>query len=152
MTKNNDNWSTEMFMKAYDLSAEIETLEESHRLEMQKLLLRIFEVRDSLRSATEELGRKHSGGTKDNGLIRRFKLIDRQFGLALKESQVFPIESMGKEADPKIHHIVKTEERSDVQHGIIIEEKVPGYLLKTVILRRPQVVVAVNNNDNKCNF
>lgn len=144
MTNSNDGRSVEGFLKAFDFSAEIEALEDSHRIEMRNLLLRIFEVKDSLRSATEELGRKHAGaGVIEDGLLRRFELIDRQFALALEASQVYSIDSMGIEADPHVHHIVKTVAREDVSNGIIIEEKVKGYRFKKEILRRPQVVVAV---------
>jgi molecular chaperone GrpE len=144
MTTGSGNRPVEKFMQAYNFSAELEKMEEAHRQEMRGLLLRVLEVRDSMRNVTEELRQKHAEtGKHDDGLLRRFDLIDRQFELALEASQVRSIESVGKEADPLIHHIVKTVKRKDEPHGMIVEEKMKGYMVKDEILRRPQVVVVV---------
>jgi len=77
-----------------------------------------------------------------------FQMILNQLKEALESNNITSYTSVGKQFDPYLHEAVETEEREDVEEGIILEEFVKGYQCDNRILRPAQVKVAKRPSKN----
>ena len=136
------NPSSEKLLQELDFASELAELEDQHLNQIQGLLLRFIEVKDSVEELLSEYGgTDQSQNDLLSKLLKRIRLVDRQIGLGLERSEVLPICSLDQIPDAMVHHVVGVEERADLQRETIIGEKVRGYRHIGAILRRPEVVV-----------
>ena len=76
------------------------------------------------------------------GIRKGLELISQRIQRSLTEIGIQPIDSMGKQHDPKIHEAVAVQEVDDPEKdGIIFEELKKGYMLGDVLVRPAAVVV-----------
>ena len=76
-----------------------------------------------------------------SSLIEGITMVYRQLLEALKSQGVEPIESVGKEFDPNIHHAVMQIEDESVESNTVVEEMQKGYMLKDRVIRPAMVKV-----------
>lgn len=69
-------------------------------------------------------------------------LIEKQFGEALADLGVTPIEALGKPFDPNLHEASSTRHIDGTDPGVVIEEMIRGWKMGDIVLRPSQVVVS----------
>ena len=69
-------------------------------------------------------------------------LIYKQLKAILSDYQVNTIKSVGEAVDSGIHEIVDYQSTDDYDDGVILEEKLKGYLMVNEVIRKAKVVVA----------
>ena len=63
-------------------------------------------------------------------------MLDRKWGLRR-------LESVGEEFDPQVHEAIMTEQSSDQDHPVVVEDYQKGYMLHDRVLRSAKVKVAM---------
>lgn len=71
-----------------------------------------------------------------------FELIRAQLWSALSKQGLEPIEAVGKQFDPNLHHAIESVETSDHAEGTVVGEMQPGYTFHGRVLRPAMVRVA----------
>ena len=99
-----------------------------------KLLPMIDSLSHSLKSAQES----HDAAA----LIDGFRLIEAQMLQILSDSNIRPIQSVGKPFDPEVHHAVTTDITDKVPPGTVTEEFGRGFMMGDFVVRPAQVKVA----------
>ncbi|MBR1543317.1 MAG: nucleotide exchange factor GrpE [Muribaculaceae bacterium] len=101
-------------------------------------LLRLLPVVDDFERALKAM----EESTTDDAQLEGVKLIYNKFMKYLKDENVTPIESTGKEFDVELHDAVTTFPAADEsQKGKVIDTVLTGYLINDKVLRHAKVVV-----------
>ncbi|UQD53832.1 nucleotide exchange factor GrpE [Bacillus methanolicus] len=74
-------------------------------------------------------------------LLQGMEMVYRSLLDALKKEGVEPIEAVGKEFDPNLHHAVMQVEDENYDSNIVVEEFQKGYMLKDRVIRPSMVKV-----------
>ncbi len=78
---------------------------------------------------------------KESAFVKGIEAVYKQFGTALEEIGVVPIEAVGKEFDPNLHNAVMHDEDDSMDANIISEEFQKGYMYKDSVVRHSMVKV-----------
>lgn len=78
---------------------------------------------------------------KESAFVKGIEAVYKQFGTALEEIGVVPIEAVGKEFDPNLHNAVMHDEDDSMEANIISEEFQKGYMYKDSVVRHSMVKV-----------
>ncbi|MBO8130689.1 MAG: nucleotide exchange factor GrpE [Candidatus Marinimicrobia bacterium] len=103
----------------------------------EKVLREILPIVDDLERAV-------NSNESEESLKKGIELIYKKLLKILKDLGVEPIESLGKEFDPDVHHALMVKETKDHLNNTVIEEFEKGYRYKDRILRHAKVVVGRN--------
>ena len=118
-------------------------LEASARFAVQDLILDLFPELDNFERAV-----KHAEDANDlEKFIEGIKLIENQLFKALGKYGVTPIETIGKDFDPKLHEAVVEEENNELPHHTVTGEFQRGYFLKERVIRPAKVKVSKRSVD-----
>ena len=71
-----------------------------------------------------------------------FEIIRAQLWNALAKQGLQPIEAVGKQFDPHLHHAIENVATADQPEGTVIGEMQPGYMFHDRVLRPAMVRVA----------
>lgn len=82
-------------------------------------------------------------GEVADGLVGGLELVHKQFRDLLAKCGLETIPTVGEKFDPDLHDAVMTEEASEVEENVIVEEFQRGYRLGNKVLRPSKVKVAV---------
>ena len=80
-------------------------------------------------------------------LIGGFQQIENQMLQIFQNSNIAPIETVGKPFDPEVHHAVVTEVAGDVPPGTVTAELGRGFSLDGLVIRAAHVKVAAAKTD-----
>ena len=107
----------------------------------QDVLLQMFAVLDNLRLAAAY---EQSDGQIDvKGLVAGLRMILSQFEDVVTGLGVQAIQSVGEKFDPRWHQAVATEEDSEREEGLIVEEVQRGYRSSDEQILRPARVKVI---------
>jgi molecular chaperone GrpE len=101
---------------------------------LSELLTIMDEFEEALKSMQEHNVTAH--------LLEGVKMLHTNMQKVLTSNGVSPIESIGQKADPYKHEVLLTEEKDDVEEGIVLEEIQKGYQIGDKVLRYAKVKVA----------
>lgn len=103
----------------------------------EKVILKVLEAVDNL-----ERGIAASIETKDfDSLVKGVEMTLTQMHGIMNAEGVEPIESVGKECDPYLHHAVMTENSEEFEDNYITAELQKGYKMKDRVIRPAMVKV-----------
>lgn len=102
----------------------------------ENLLLELLPIIDNFERAIEANEDEGANFSKGVGMIYK------QLMNLLNKEEVTPMESMGEEFDPELHHAVMKEPADDVEEDTIIQVMQKGYYYKDRVLRPAMVKVA----------
>lgn len=112
-------------------------LEELRKFAAEKVVIKVLEAVDNL-----ERGIAASSETKDfDSLVKGVEMTLTQMHGILNAEGVEPIEAVGKEYDPHIHHAVMTESCEEMDDNHVIMELQKGYKMKGRVIRPAMVKV-----------
>ena len=114
--------------------SEMEAIE---KYRSQSLALEILPSVDNFERALQVEAKSEEG----KSILSGMEMIYKGLLEALKKEGVEPIETVGKEFDPKYHHAVMQGNDETKDSNIILEEYQKGYLLKDRVLRPAMVKV-----------
>ena len=111
----------------------------------EEIILRLFEVKDSL-----ELGLKdHSDKASLEDIQKGLALTLKSLQQILTDFKVEEINPAGQNFDPELHQAVSTVETSESPHNTVIDVLQKGYRLNERLLRPAMVVVAKATGQEK---
>ena len=84
--------------------------------------------------------------TEDAEFLKGVKLIHQKLIDVLNKQGLVPIESVGKQFDPKFHEAISVQTRDDGEDDVILEEWRKGYIFNEKLLRPTQVIVSKVNS------
>ena len=108
------------------------------RLAVVTFVRKLLPVMDSLSRSLKTADENQDA----RALIAGFKLIEDQMLHVLTQSGIKPIESVGKQFDPEVHHAVVTEITAAHPPGMVTEEMGRGFTLDGMVIRAAEVKVA----------
>ncbi|MDE3839669.1 nucleotide exchange factor GrpE [Bacillus methanolicus] len=112
-------------------------LEASQKYRAQSLVTDLLPVIDNF-----ERGLKlEVDNEQAKSLLQGMEMVYRSLLDALKKEGVEPIEAVGKEFDPNLHHAVMQVEDENYDSNIVVEEFQKGYMLKDRVIRPSMVKV-----------
>ena len=79
---------------------------------------------------------------KENPFVQGMDKVYKQLMTMLEGLDVKPIEALGQEFNPELHHAVMHVEDEEVGENVIVEEFQKGYLYKDQVVRHSMVKVA----------
>jgi molecular chaperone GrpE len=103
----------------------------------------LLPVLDNLERALEH-GRRYEA---PEALLEGLELVHQNFLKTLGKFGVTPIDSLGQQFDPALHHAVMEEEAPALADQTITKELQRGYLMQTRLLRPAMVVVSRNKGE-----
>ena len=116
-----------------------------HRDEVKRLLLDVIEIDDAfglILKAASDLEDKMDRSTKR--WIANFRAIRRQLLRLLSHHGVNEIETLDQVFDPRWHSVSELVRNRDEPDGTIVKLVKKGYVWRTIVLRRAEVVVVRN--------
>lgn len=132
----------EGFFKDLDYASKLQEQQELYRKKTRELLLSLLPVKDALEALqSEAAGSDQSLPAIDPYWCDRLALLDKQLTTALMQAGVSAIDSIGRTANPQVHHVVETEPVPPEEAEKIIRERLKGYYHNKQLLRRPEVIV-----------
>ncbi|EIJ78932.1 GrpE protein [Bacillus methanolicus PB1] len=112
-------------------------LEASEKYRAQSLVTDLLPVIDNFeRGLKLEIDNEQA-----KSLLQGMEMVYRSLLDALKKEGVEPIEAVGKEFDPNLHHAVMQVEDENYDANIVVEEFQKGYMLKDRVIRPSMVKV-----------
>jgi molecular chaperone GrpE len=125
------------------------TLEENIRKNSETRTIKPFlNMRDALlrgqKAAIEIMNSKSFLGIKPKGIegiAEGYEMAIRRFDRALSLLDVYPIITVGKTFNPKTMRAVDTANISNTNKGIVVEERLCGFIQGETMIRTPEVVV-----------
>ena len=103
----------------------------------ESFVIELLPILDNL-----EMAEKHIKEAKDFDAVREgVDMIQTQIQKFLKDIGVERVKASGEKFDPNLHEPIETEESSDLEEGLIVEELKPGYKLNGRLLRPASVKV-----------
>lgn len=109
------------------------------------LILEFLPILDNL-----EIAEKHIKEAKDFKAVQEgVDMIQNQIQKFLKDIGVEKLKALGQTFDPNLHEAVETEESSDVDDGIVVEELKPGYNFNGRLLRPASVKIAKKKQETR---
>ncbi len=107
---------------------------------VELLIERLLPVLDAFDRALGEHGSSVSEEHR-----KGFELIQRQLRDVLAKQGLEPIDAVGKEFDPHLHHAIERVETTEYPEGTVISELQPGYMFHGRVLRPAMVRVAAQS-------
>jgi len=89
-----------------------------------------------------EMAVKHSHGEVNDNVVQGVELTLKEFEKLLDKNSVKPINAMGEQFDPTVHHAMAQIVSSDAEENSVIEEFRKGYMLNEKVIRPSLVAVA----------
>lgn len=147
-TKIQDLMKKIKIMKEESLRQMAEMENQRKRLEREKTEYFQYALAEVLKETLAVLDNfERALGNDHRNQEKRFRegieLIYRQYQDTLKKQGVHSIDAEGKKFDPNFHQAFITEESTDVEQQVVIEEFQKGYTLHGRLLRPALVKVAV---------
>jgi len=106
----------------------------------RELLLDIVTIVDDFERAIRSADESHDFTTFHDGIV----MIEKQFTSMLERKwKLVRFDSVGEEFDPRRHEAMMTEERSDHEQSMVLEDFQKGYMLHERILRPAKVKVSM---------
>lgn len=106
----------------------------------RELLLDIVGIVDDFERAIRSADESQDFTAFHDGIV----MIEKQFtGMLERKWKLSRFESAGDEFDPQRHEAMMTEERSDYDHSVVLEDFQKGYMLHGKVLRPAKVKVSV---------
>ncbi|MFP4113258.1 MAG: nucleotide exchange factor GrpE [Spirochaetota bacterium] len=106
----------------------------------RELLLDIVPIIDDFERAIKSAEESHDFASFHDGIV----MIEKQFTSMLERKwKLIRFDSVGEEFDPQRHEAMMTEEKSDTEHPVVLEDFQKGYLLHERVLRPAKVKVAM---------
>ena len=114
-------------------------LEKAARFEMgaKSVIERILPVLDNFERGLEIAPTTGDGKAFTEGI----QMVHKQLMSELLEIGVKPIEAIGKEFDPNLHHAVMQVDNAELESGIVVEELQKGYMYNNLVVRHSMVAV-----------
>ena len=117
--------------------------EEIARSANDRLLIELLDVVDNFERALKHAGENNAGNhTNPTALKDGTELIYSQLTGLLARYDVTPMESIGKEFDPKYHDAVIHIESDEYDENIVSAEISKGYMIGNRVLRHARVAVS----------
>ncbi len=118
------------------------------RQELERHLLSLLDVLDGFERVFDNVRTRESEVTPTMKVwIDNFRTVQRLLGRVLQEQGVTPIETPTREFDPRWHTAAETVEDASLPPGTIVEEIKRGYVRRTQVLRKAEVVVVREDLD-----
>ena len=106
----------------------------------RELLLDIVTIVDDFERAIRSADESHDFTTFHDGIV----MIEKQFTSMLERKwKLARFDSVGEEFDPRRHEAMMTEERSDHEQSMVLEDFQKGYMLHERVLRPAKVKVSM---------
>ncbi|MBI9015437.1 MAG: nucleotide exchange factor GrpE [Clostridiales bacterium] len=102
----------------------------------EKLFVDLLPLMDNMERA---LASTENGS---DGIIDGLKMIKKSLDELFIKNDVHPIEAIGQEFDPELHHAVMSDESDDHEAEHVIEEFQKGYKLNDKVIRHSMVKVS----------
>ena len=67
---------------------------------------------------------------KDENTKKGLQMVERAFVQSLADLEIYPIESLDKQFDPKFHNVIMSEEQQGIESGTIVQEFSKGFVDK----------------------
>jgi molecular chaperone GrpE len=116
------------------------------RAERERQEIRRYALLEPLREllpVADNLDRALSAGGSADDLKLGVGMIQKQLADLLRRLGVHDVPTEGQAFDPAMHEAVAREERTDIDHPVVAETLVRGYMLHDRLLRPAMVRVAV---------
>jgi len=107
-----------------------------HKYAGEKVLREIIPIFDDMSRALDNEPEKESNDS--TGLA----MIYKKFSNILKNLGVEPIETVGEDFNPDLHHALMVREEEDIAPDKVLEEFEKGYMYKDKVLKHAKVVVS----------
>jgi len=117
--------------------------------DMQSLLLALInDLSDSFERVFGTIEKRKEHLTPKTKIwIGNFRTIYKLLHKILSERGIVPIDNLQKGFDPNWHKAIEIVEDSTKEDGTIIEEVKKGYIMNNTVLRKTEVVVVRNEQD-----
>ena len=129
----------------YRLQADLENFRRRTRIEMEASeKYRVQSLITDLLPALDNFERALTlpvEGEQEKTLMQGMEMVHRSLLEAFKKEGVEPIEAVGKEFDPLLHHAVMQVEDQNFESNVVVEEFQKGYMLKDRVIRPSMVKV-----------
>ncbi|MFP4548126.1 MAG: nucleotide exchange factor GrpE [Fidelibacterota bacterium] len=107
-----------------------------HKYAGEKVLREIIPIFDDMSRALENEPEEES--QESTGMA----MIHKKFSNILKNLGVEPIQTVGEDFDPDLHHALMVREEEDIEPDKVLEEFEKGYMYKDKVLKHAKVVVS----------
>ena len=137
--------------KISELSQSIHACKENNFNREKDFLLNIFEVIDAFDNLEETISAKEKDLDKTSlRIVKSIRSIYRKLKRILEDKKIVPLDFPDNKASMEKCIIVETEENSELENETIISIVKKGYINteEKVILRKAEVITAVNDNEN----
>jgi molecular chaperone GrpE len=122
----------------YRKRVERERQQERHR-GAEQLIEQVLPVLDAF-----DLALKGQNSSANAEYRKGFELIRTQLWNALSKQGLQPIEAVGKQFDPNLHHAIENVPTADKPEGTVVGEMQTGYMFHDRVLRPAMVRVATS--------
>jgi len=112
-------------------------IEAANRYGLEKFVLELLPVKDSLELAVENAGRGDSASIAA-GQEATLKLLDK----ALKKQDVRTLDPLGEPFDPALHEAMLAQPSASAEPNSILKVVQPGYAMNGRLLRPARVIIA----------
>jgi molecular chaperone GrpE len=112
-------------------------IEAANRYGLEKFILELLPVKDSLELAVENAGRGDSASIAA-GQEATLKLLDK----ALQKQDVKTLDPLGEPFDPSLHEAMMAQPSESAEPNSILKVVQPGYELNGRLLRPARVIIA----------
>lgn len=122
--------------------------EKQHTKKYKRLLLAIIEVIDAFDRIFDSIQKKQDHidiGTKK--WIGNFRTVRRLLNKVLDEEGIVNIETLDQVFDPRRHTVAEVINDPSKNDGTIVKEVLKGYMWHNRMLRKSEVIVAQNRED-----
>jgi len=117
---------------------------------LRKHLLAMLDVKDDFeRIFTNIEGKRDQVTRQMKKWIANFRTVSRKFKQVLEDEGVVPIENLDAGFDPRWHKVAETVCDLSKREGTIVEVVRPGYMWRGEVLRKTEVVVVRNEQDDE---
>jgi len=143
--KANQYWDRMLRMQAEtdNMKRRVERdIENAHKYGLEKFILELLPVIDSLERAIAHPTEEESG--EGEGVLEGVKLTLKMLYNALSKFGIEQIDPLSQPFNPELHQAVSTHADPNVQSGTVLSVLQKGYLLNNRLIRPALVVVAKN--------
>jgi molecular chaperone GrpE len=141
MSSNQDPFASVDLLAAFDFAQASSAADNTHKREMESLLLGFIEVIDSLRTLEMHFG-ELATTTTARIPVRGTSLIVKNALKVIGDAGVTPMNCAGQPLDLLRHEVVEVRPAPGIAPDTILEEIQSGYLWRNRVLRLAKVAIA----------
>lgn len=108
----------------------------AHKYKAEDFAIEMLPIVDNFERAMQT-----ETSAEDKGFYEGIKMVYNQLLQVLESQEIVPVETVGEEFDPNMHHAVMQTEEEEQPSNTVVEELQKGYMLKDKVIRPAMVKV-----------